>query len=144
MPYAKQFLASYNIKEPMANDYVSCDKQRIEQVLTNFLSNAAKYGGDNDAIEVAVTRVGESLRVSVDDHGAGIPDDFRSRVFEKFAMAYAPKNERAINQDVKSSGLGLSIARAIIEEHGGSIGFDAKNDPQSDTGTTFWFELPVL
>lgn len=142
--YGKQFSVHYELKKPLANDDVFCDENRIGQVLTNFLSNAAKYGGENDTIEVAVKRVGKRLRVSVRDHGPGIPKDFQSRVFEAFAMAHAPKKELTNDQKVKSSGLGLSIAKAIIEHHGGSIGFDTKTDPQSATGTTFWFELPVI
>ncbi|MCK4587419.1 MAG: ATP-binding protein, partial [Gammaproteobacteria bacterium] len=87
-----------------------------------------------------VTRIGKRLRVSVCDHGPGIPNEFQSRAFEKFAMAYTQKND----QKVKSSGLGLSIAKAIIEQHNGTIGFDTKTNAQSGTGTTFWFELPIL
>lgn len=138
--YAERFFAHYALKEPLADDLVLCDKHRIEQVLTNILTNAAKYGGDEDRIEVAVIRIGDKLRVSVSDHGPGIPQEFQSRVFEKFAMAFAPGKD----QKVKSSGLGLSIAKAIIEQHGGSIGFDTRSAPQTETGTSFWFELPVL
>lgn len=138
--YADRFAVHYELKKPFANELVYCDKHRIEQVLTNFLSNAAKYGGNNDTIEVAVTRMDNHLRVSVTDHGPGIPKKFQSRVFEKFAMAYAPKKD----QKVKSSGLGLSIAKAIIEQHEGTIGFDTETDTQLKTGTTFWFELPIL
>lgn len=116
--YAGQFSAQYELQEPLANDLVSCDEHRIEQVLTNLLTNAAKYGCEDDSIEVAVVRMDKQLRVSVSDHGAGIPKEFQSRVFEKFAMAFAPKK----NQKVNSSGLGLSIAKAIIEQHGGAIG----------------------
>ena len=146
--YAEQFSTRYVLKEPLANDSVLCDEHRIEQVLTNFLTNAAKYGGEGDAIDVAVTRAGMQLRVSVSDHGPGIPKDFQPRVFEKFAMAHAPKKAQKNDQKVKSSGLGLSIAKAIIEQHGGTLGFTTKTDVDGDTesatGTTFWFELPVL
>lgn len=144
--YAEQFSACYELKEPLANDIVSCDAHRIEQVLTNFLSNAAKYGGDNDTIEVSVTRIGKQLRVSVSDHGPGIPKKFQPHVFEAFAMTNAPK--KAQDKDVQSSGLGLSIAKAIIEQHNGKIGFITSTNKdvaaESETGTTFWFELPVI
>lgn len=127
-----------------------CDEHRIEQVLTNLLTNTAKYGGEDDVIEVAVSRIGKRLRVSIRDHGPGIPKEFQSRVFEKFAMAYALKKGQKKDQQVKSTGLGLSIARAIIEQHGGAIGFTTRTDSDTDTeagsetGTTFWFELPVV
>lgn len=139
--YAKQFSCHYELKEPLANDLVLIDDRRIGQVLTNILTNAAKYGGEKDTIEVSVTRIGKQLRVCVSDHGSGIPQKFQSLVFEQFAMAYAPKKDQTVN----SSGLGLTIAKAIIEQHGGTIGFDTSDDTQSDTsGTTFWFELPIL
>lgn len=142
--YAEQFSAHFEFKNPLANDHVSCDANRIEQVLINFLSNAAKYGGENDTIMVTVARTGKRLRVSVSDHGPGIPEAFQSRVFEKFSMANIIRSEQQKAQKVKSSGLGLSIAKAIVEQHGGSIGFDTITDTQIETGTTFWFELPIL
>lgn len=139
--YAKRFSCHYELKEPLANDLVLIDKRRIGQVLTNILTNAAKYGGEKDTIKVSVTRIGKQLRVSVSDHGAGIPQKFQSHVFEQFAMAYVPQKDQTVN----SSGLGLTIAKAIIEQHGGTIGFDTDTDTQSGTsGTTFWFELPIL
>jgi signal transduction histidine kinase len=144
--YAEQLSARYELLEPLAGDHVSCDEHRMELVLSNLLSNAAKYGGKNDSIEVAVTRNAEQLRVSVSDHGPGIPKEYHSHVFEKFAMAHAPKPKEETNeyQAVQSSGLGLSIAKAIIEHHGGTIGFETRTDVESETGTTFWFELPVV
>jgi len=140
MPYAMQFSVVYKLIEPMADDYVYCDVYRIDQVLTNFLSNAAKYGSENDVIEISIVKKGYRLRVSISDHGPGIPEEFRDCLFEKFAMAYAPKKD----QKVKSSGLGLNIAKAIVEQHEGSVGFETSTDAKSGTGTTFWFELPVL
>ena len=134
--YAEKFNAHYQLSEPLSEQYVNCDEQRIYQVLTNMLTNAAKYGGDNDTINIAVTDTDGRLRVSVTDHGQGIPEGFQKKVFEKFAMAYAPKN----NQKIKSTGLGLCIAKQIIKQHGGEIGFDS----EIDKGTTFWFELPIV
>lgn len=134
--YAEKFNACYQLTEPLADQYVICDEQRIYQVITNLLTNGVKYGGENDTIKVAVTKMGNRLRVSVSDHGPGISENFKKSVFEKFAMNYAPKND----QKVKSTGLGLSIARAIIKQHDGSIGFHT----EVDKGTTFWFELPIV
>jgi len=142
--YAEQFSVFYKLMEPLPNENVFCDADRIGQVLTNLLSNAAKYGAEDDNIEVAVTQIDERMRVSVTDHGPGIPEEFHSHVFEKFALAHSPKGKQEIGQDVQSSGLGLSIAKAIIERHDGIIGFETRTDPQSETGTTFWFELPVV
>lgn len=134
-PYAKQFDATYKLVEPLAEDMVYCDARRIEQVLTNILSNAAKYGANADIIDVSLQRQSDRLRISVKDHGAGIPEDFQERVFEKFATA-----NLISHQQIKSTGLGLSIAKAIVEQHGGNIGFHTMDGG----GTDFWFDLPVI
>ena len=139
-PYAMQFSVEYKLLEPLAADFVYCDVYRIHQVLTNFLSNAAKYGSDNDVIKITIVRKAWRLRVSITDHGSGISEEFRASLFEKFAMAYAPKKD----QKIKSSGLGLNIAKAIVEQHDGTVGFETSTDEKTGTGTTFWFEIPVL
>lgn len=133
--YAEQFGTRYRVQGPLSDEYVNCDAHRIEQVLINFLTNAAKYGLENGIVDVAVTRVNKYLRVSVTNLGAGIPEDFRDRVFEKFAMAYAPKKD----QKIKSSGLGLSIAKEIIERHGGNIGFESEPDKSTTSGLNWKF-----
>lgn len=132
--YAQNLGATLLLVKPFAEEYVICDENRIEQVLTNLITNAVKYGKQHDLVELTLQRIENCLRFSVTDHGAGIPEEFRTRVFEKFAMAHAPNA-----QHTKSSGLGLSIARAIIEQHDGKIGFESEHNE----GTTFWFELPV-
>jgi signal transduction histidine kinase len=146
--YAEQFAVSYKLQEPLVYDPVSCDAHRIGQVLTNFLSNAAKYGGKNDVIEISMKRIGKRLRVSVCDHGPGIPAEFQAQVYDRFTTNHNAQNNKKKGSQVQSSGLGLSIAKAIIEQHNGQIGFDTvtesnTNSPKN-TGTCFWFELPVL
>jgi signal transduction histidine kinase len=133
--YVQQLGSSMVLAKPMAEDSVLCDANRIEQVLTNLITNAVKYGKQNDVIEVAIKKRDGNLRASVTDHGPGIPEAFQAQVFEKFAMAHAQQNQKH-----KSSGLGLSISQAIVEQHGGSIGFET----EVDAGTTFWFELPIV
>jgi signal transduction histidine kinase len=75
----------------------------------------------------------DTVRVTVTDHGPGIPEEFRDRVFQKFSQADA-SDSRAKG----GTGLGLSISKAIVERFGGSIGFDTS----PDQGTTFYFDLP--
>ena len=111
---------------------VSADDDRLMQVLTNLISNAVKFSKSGDAVRVSVSRRGSRLRVSVADRGPGIPADFRAQVFGKFAQAQGHLKG--------GSGLGLAISKAIVEKHGGAIGFDT-SDGQ---GTTFYFELPEL
>lgn len=134
--YADQFGVTYWIKDSTESVRINCDPVRLEQVMANLLSNAAKYGANNDVIEILIAKPSTStVRVSVVDHGNGIPEEIQERVFEKFVMARTRKSGK-----VRSSGLGLSISKAIIEEHGGTIGFETRNKE----GTTFYFDLPLV
>jgi PAS domain S-box-containing protein len=116
----------------------SVDPDRITQVLTNLLSNAIKFSEPGTAVVTrieAVTDGGSAqARLSVTDQGAGIPDAFRARVFQRFAQADSADSRRK-----GGTGLGLSICKAIVEEHGGSIGFDSA----PGRGTTFYVALPT-
>jgi PAS domain S-box-containing protein len=112
---------------------VRADADRILQVLANLLSNAAKHSPRGGTVEIRVERAGDWLRVSVTDHGRGIPLDFQSRVFEKFAQADASSTRHK-----GGTGLGLTISKAIIERHGGELWFDTA----LEEGTTFSFTLP--
>jgi signal transduction histidine kinase len=114
---------------------VLADPDRLHQVMTNLLSNAARHSHRGGIVEIRIQRCGDRLRVSVTDHGEGIPPEFQPRVFEKFAQADTSSARRE-----GGTGLGLSISRAIVERHGGSIGF--RTEP--GVGTTFSFELPDL
>jgi signal transduction histidine kinase len=78
---------------------------------------------------------GGRLRVSVQDRGGGIPEEFRAKVFEKFAQA-----DSSDVRQKEGAGLGLAIAKALVEAMGGTIGFNA--NPDMGTGTTFYIELP--
>jgi signal transduction histidine kinase len=104
-------------------------------VLANLISNAVKYSLPGGKIELQVSRTQQLIRVSVTDHGEGIPEAFRAHIFEKFAQA----NWTATNPK-GGSGLGLNISRAIIEHHGGVLSFHT----ELAAGSTFYFELPVL
>ena len=115
---------------------VRADRQRVQQVLDNLLSNALRYTPDGGCIAVGLARENESIRVSVTDTGPGIPAEALSNVFERF---YRADQGRARLSDGGGSGLGLAVARSIIEAHGGRIG--AHSPPGQ--GATFWFSLPV-
>jgi len=112
---------------------VRADTDRIQQVLANLLSNAAKHSPRGNAVEIRVERAGDWVRVSVTDHGRGIPPDFQARVFEKFAQADASSTRHK-----GGTGLGLTISKAIIERHGGQLWFETSQGE----GTTFSFTLP--
>ena len=114
---------------------VQGDADRLIQVLTNLLSNAAKFSPSGGVVDVTVEGSGGQVRIGVRDRGAGIPEAFRSRIFQRFAQADASDVRRK-----GGTGLGLSIAKAIVERHGGRIGFEAAEGG----GTRFWFTLPLV
>ena len=105
------------------------DPLRFDQVLTNLLSNAAKFGPPNEKIAVALDRDGSGLRLSVADRGPGVPKEYRERLFERFFQA---------NPDRSGMGLGLFITKEIVEAHGGTI---VAEFPPSG-GTRFTVTLP--
>jgi signal transduction histidine kinase len=105
------------------------DATRIEQVLTNLLENTLKHGAGGRVI-VEVEPLERELRVSVTDQGPGIPAQDRQRIFGFF--------ERGAETRARGSGLGLFIAKALVEAHGGRIGVEA--GPEG--GACFYFTLP--
>jgi PAS domain S-box-containing protein len=111
------------------------DRDRLTQVLTNLLSNAIKFSETGGAVLTRLEGHGEVLRIAVIDHGAGIPEAFRGRVFQRFAQADSADSRRK-----GGTGLGLSICRTIVEEHGGRIWFESSEG----RGTAFFIELPAL
>jgi PAS domain S-box-containing protein len=112
---------------------VEGDHERLVQVILNLLSNAVKYSPAGGEVRLRVERAGGAARVSVHDDGPGIPPAFRSRIFGKFQRADASESRKK-----GGTGLGLAIARGLVEQHGGRIGFE------TDPGTTFWFEIPLV
>ncbi|OGL47357.1 MAG: hypothetical protein A2161_10275 [Candidatus Schekmanbacteria bacterium RBG_13_48_7] len=132
--YGKQFGIKFVLQKQLPGVLVNADSDKLTQVLTNLLSNAAKFSPHNDVVEISVFSHNESVRVAIKDNGPGIPEEFQSRIFDKFAQAGSP-----INQEIKGTGLGLSICKAIIEKLNGRIGFEV----MKTKGTVFFFDLPV-
>lgn len=131
--YGEQYKVRFALAGGMVDALVDVDVDRLSQVLANLLSNAAKFSPPDDEVTVAVNTIGSMLRVGVSDHGPGIPEEFRGRIFQKFSQADS--------SDTKlkgGTGLGLSISKAIIEKMGGTVGFNS----EAGHGTTFFFELP--
>ncbi len=115
---------------PAAELVVMADRRYIGQVLTNLLTNASKYSPDGETIVISATCDGCVVTIAVDDHGPGIPAEQQAGLFERYYRVRAPHEKRGI-------GLGLAIARGIVEAHGGSIGVDSK----AGAGTRVWFTL---
>ena len=123
------------LSEPAAPGTALLDADRFAQAVTNLLSNAVKFSPKGGVVRVAVVERGTALRVAVSDDGPGIPDEFRGRIFQKFAQAVgqAPADPRE-----KGTGLGLSVVKAIAERMGGRAGFES----EPGKGSTFYIELP--
>lgn len=109
------------------------DVDRFQQVMANLLSNAAKFSPRGGTVEVGVRQDGEKVRVTVTDHGTGIPADFRDRIFLPFSQA-----DSSSTRAKGGTGLGLNISRQIVERMEGEIGFDS-----APGQTVFWFSLPL-
>ena len=114
---------------------VRADRKRLMQVMTNLLSNAAKFSPPGGSVDVAVSVAGGKVRVDVGDRGPGIPPAFRGRIFGRFAQA-----DSADSRIKGGTGLGLAISKRLIEMMQGRIGFEDR----AGGGTRFYFELPVL
>jgi len=133
--YADKFNVTFQITKNSQNIKVNADSDRVTQVLDNFLSNAAKFSYDNGTVRISCEHKDNKVRLSVKDNGRGISDEFKDRVFGRFAQADS-SDRRAKG----GTGLGLSICKAIIDAHKGAIGF--YNNKKG--GSTFWFELDVV
>jgi hypothetical protein len=103
----------------------------IEDVFSNLLTNAVKYGPEGSEIEVGAEERHGELRVWVKDCGEGVPDEFKETIFTRFT--------RADKRGVKGSGLGLAIARRIVDLHGGKIWVE--DNPEG--GSIFYFTIPI-
>jgi len=131
-PYADDKNVVLNLTEVEPNAFIDGDRERIFQVMSNLLSNAAKFSPEGGTVEISLGRDGANFRVSVTDHGEGIPFEFRAHLFDRFTQADS--------SDVRQqggTGLGLNISRAIIENHGGVIDFEST----PGKGATFFFDL---
>ncbi len=132
--YAEQHATQFQLTEKASNINIIVDKDRFIQVLTNLLSNAAKFSPSGCPVEVISEQSGDTIRVTVADQGPGIPESFKEQLFNKFAQA-----ERADSQRKGGTGLGLCIAKAMIERMDGQIGCES----EPGQGSRFYIELPV-
>jgi len=129
----QQFDVSFEL-EPVEDMRVRGDPDRLSQVLSNLILNAAKFSPAGGVVSVGAQRLaGGFVRTHVRDRGPGIPESFRARIFRPFSQA-----ETGDSRSTGGSGLGLAISREIVTRLGGTIGFD----DAPGGGTVFWFDLP--
>jgi PAS domain S-box-containing protein len=124
-------LAVHAPDEPVV---VTADRERLCAAVAKLLANAEKFSPADGVIEIEITRTVEVARLSIRDHGPGIDDGFRARIFERFSQADGPDT-----RDYGGVGLGLAIAKTIIDRHDGSIRFEGPDDG----GTVAIVELPT-
>ncbi|MDH4134664.1 MAG: PAS domain-containing sensor histidine kinase, partial [Gammaproteobacteria bacterium] len=114
---------------------IAVDAGRISQVVSNLLTNAAKFSPPGSKVEIHIEPCDRGARVTVADRGPGVPESFASQLFTRFA--------RGDTTDTSSSGgtgLGLCISKGIVTAHGGQIGYE----PRPGGGSLFYFEIPVV
>jgi len=114
---------------------VLADPIRIHQTLSNLLSNAVKFSAEGSQVTVGARRRNDHVEFHVTDHGIGIPRGEQGQLFTRFHRA-----ANAHGPDTPGAGLGLYLAKGIIEAHGGKIGVDS----ELGRGSRFWFTLPTV
>jgi len=130
--YADQYGVSLTLTRRQGPAWVEANFDRLMQVMANLLSNAAKFSPRGAHVEVRLEQIQGVVRVSVVDPGPGIPDEFKPRVFDRFAQA-----DSTTTRHRGGTGLGLAICKMIIDKLGGKIDFEST----VGQGTTFYFEL---
>ena len=131
--YADSFRVQIGLDADAPTGEVYADPDRFAQVITNLLSNAIKFSPPGGEVAVTIQEHDDTVRISVRDHGHGIPNEFRPRLFEKFAQADATDAPQK-----GGTGLGLSIVKQIVTRLGGTVGFE----DAAGGGTVFYVALP--
>ena len=113
---------------------LNVDIEKMEMAINNIFDNAIKYSSPGDKVELEVVCNDHTLVISVKDMGIGIPKEEFGKIFTKFF-----RSTRALHHHTDGTGLGLYVSKNIIEQHGGKIWFESKENQ----GTTFFVSLPV-
>lgn len=118
---------------PVSSRVIKADGDRLVQVLVNLLSNAIKFSPPGETVEVVLVEAADFIEFRVLDHGRGVPASHRETIFERFKQVETTDATRK-----GGTGLGLAICKAIVVQHGGTIGVDS----EEGKGSQFWFRLP--
>ncbi len=132
MPYAESMDVKVKLNVDPDKFWVRCDEKRIDQVITNLLSNAAKFSDKRGEIFVSIDLIDGLVRISVADKGVGIPDGTNGKIFDAFSQV-----DSSDTRKFQGTGLGLHISKRIVEAHGGHIDYVSK----IGKGSTFFVEL---
>lgn len=132
--YAKLYKVRYEIVNKINNVLIDVDKERFIQVLTNLLSNAAKFSFPNEVVKIGIEINNELISILITNRGCGIPEEYYSKIFKPFSQV-----DSSDNRSKGGTGLGLNISKSIIENMNGKIGFYSALNEE----TTFYIELPI-
>ena len=132
--YGEKYGVRFELQDSLPGEMVKVDPDRMIQVVTNVLSNAVRFSKESDVVTLGVSKIEDFVRVSVTDQGPGIAEEFRDRVFDKFA-----RDETDDWRHRSGTGLGMNISKGIMEELGGAISFDT----EIGVGTTFHIDFPA-
>lgn len=135
--FAEQYEVRLEVRAVLHDESIRVDRDRLIQVLANFVSNAIKYSPEGGVVTLSGQPVfdGEAVRLAVTDRGEGIPEEFRDHLFERFTQADA-----STTRQKQGTGLGLSIAKALTEQMGGRIDYQT----ELGEGTSFYVDFPVV
>lgn len=130
--YATSCQVTLDFSSELDDFQVYADEQRLQQVMANLISNSSKFSPEHGHVSIHIKKVNQFIRVSVSDQGEGIPEEYRSKIFQKFSQV-----DSSDTRQKGGTGLGLNITKAIIEQHGGHIDYTSVEGK----GSTFFFEL---
>lgn len=133
---AQERKISLHLNTKLKHVFIYADPDRMEQVFTNLIDNALRHTDENGFVNVSAEISNQTLYVSIEDSGSGIPEEDVPFVFERF---YKADKSRTRNKQKKGTGLGLAIAKNIIDAHQGTISVKSK----LNEGTTFTFSIPL-
>lgn len=135
---SKPLISAHHLKfkftKPAKIDKINIDPKLISQVVANLLSNGIKYTPGKGKVELKISIEKPNIKISVVDSGMGIPRNQQSKLFQKFFRA-----DNAVSKETEGTGLGLYVAKSVVEASGGKIGFNS----EENKGSTFWFTLPL-
>lgn len=133
--YAEKYQVTLTVDTPKKSIFVNADPLRLKQVLTNLVSNAAKFSFSNGSVIIRIEIEKFNCIISIVDNGHGISSEFSKRIFIPFSQ-----QADHLTRNSGGSGLGLAISKSLIELMSGEIGYHSEPNVE----TTFWIKLPIV